>query len=176
MASSDRKNLKGFDGISHMSVLSDYAPLVKSRAMLFVNDSCELEDLIQEGNIGLLSATFKYDDSLSAFSTFARRCIDSAIIDYLRKNSKLSVIPQGMLVDIDDIEIPDSAASPEYEVAVKDEYNEMVNKARSVLSDFEFSVFSGLLRGDSHAEIAAQNGVELKAVRNAVQRIRTKLK
>jgi DNA-directed RNA polymerase specialized sigma24 family protein len=45
-----------------------------------------------------------------------------------------------------------------------------------VLSVFEYSVFSGLLRGDSQAEIAAQNGVELKAVRNAVQRIRTKLK
>lgn len=176
MASSDLKNKKGFDRFSHMTVLVDYAPLVKSRAMLFVNDSCELEDLIQEGNIGLLSAAFKYDESLSAFSTFARRCIDSAIIDYLRKNSKPSVIPQGMLVDIDDIDIPDNAASPEHEVAVKDEYNEMVNKAKSVLSGFEYSVFGGLVRGDSHAEIAAQIGVELKAVRNAVQRIRTKLK
>ncbi len=176
MASSDSKLTKGSDGFSHMTVLADYAPLVKSRAMLFVTDGCELEDLIQEGNIGLLSATFKYDDSLSAFSTFARRCIDSAIIDYLRKNSKLSVVPNGMLVDIDDFEIPDSSATPEYEVAVKDEYNEMVDKAKSVLSVFEYSVFSGLLRGDSHAEIAAQNGVELKAVRNAVQRIRAKLK
>ena len=176
MVSSDKKNTKGFDRFSRMTVLADYSPLVKSRALLFVNDSCELEDLIQEGNIGLLSATFKYDESLSAFSTFARRCIDSAIIDYLRKNSKLSVVPQGMIVDINDIEIPDNAASPEYEVAIKDEYNEMVNKAKSALSGFEYSVFCGLIRGDSHAEIAAQNGVELKSVRNAVQRIRIKLK
>lgn len=176
MASSEKKLDKSVNGFSHMTVLADYSSLVKSRAMLFSSDISELDDLIQEGNIGLLSATLKYDKSLSAFSTFARRCIDSAIIDYLRKNSKISVIPSRKLVDIDDIEIPDSSPDPEHTVAIKEEYSQMLNKAKLELSAFEYSVFGGLLRGDSHAEIAVQNGVEIKAVRNAVQRIRTKLK
>ena len=163
-------------GFSPMTVLSDYAPLVKSRALLFLCDGSELDDLIQEGNIGLLSATKKYDSSLSAFSTFARKCIDASIIDYLRKNQKISRVPSKLLVDINDIEIPDVSCDLEHLVSVKEEYGKIINKAKEVLSSFEHSVFNGLLRGDSHAEIAERESVEIKAIRNAVQRIRAKLK
>lgn len=179
MASSLNKCLKNTEGSSLMSVLADYAPLVKSRALFFMSEGVELEDLIQEGNIGLLSATYKFDESLSAFSTFARKCIDSAIIDYLRKNNRKSVIPTEKLVHPEDengFDIPDSSPNPEHEILVKEEYNEILEKAKTKLSELEYSVFGGLVRGDSHAEIAAQNGVEIKAVRNAVQRIRAKLK
>ncbi len=159
-----------------VTVLSNYAPLVKSRALLFSSDACEIDDLIQEGNIGLLSAISKYNSQLSAFSTFARRCIDAAIIDYLRKNQKASRIPSQLLVDITDNDVPDSSLTPEQSVAVKDEYTHLLDKAKLKLSNFEYSVFFGLFRGFSHAEIAEKNGVEIKAVRNAVQRIRAKLK
>ncbi len=177
MASSDNSSNDNRDcGFSPVTVLSDYAPLVKSRALLFSTDGCELDDLIQEGNIGLLLATVKYDSSRSAFSTFARKCIDASIIDCLRKNNKITRIPSQLLVDINDYEIPDSSHSPEHLVTVKEEYSQMLSKAKTSLSEFEYSVFGGLLRGDSHAEIAEKNGVEIKAVRNAVQRIRTKFK
>ncbi len=166
----------GNNSLSPMKVLSDYAPLVKSRAMYFVTYGFELDDLIQEGNIGLFTATLKYDSSLSAFSTFARKCIDAAIIDSLRRSQKLSKVPEKFLVDITEVDVPDTAPDIEHYVAVKEEYTQMLNKANSVLSDFEYSVFSGLLSGNSHAEIAEKNGVEIKAVRNAVQRIRSKLK
>ncbi len=159
-----------------VAILSDYAPLVKARALLFTSDICELEDLIQEGNIGLLSAASSYNNNLSAFSTFARRCIDASIIDYLRKNQKSSRVPQQLLVDINDFDIPDSSLNPEQTVAVKEEYSNMLSDAEVKLSGLEYSVFVGLLRGDSHAEIAEKNSVEIKAVRNAVQRIRAKLK
>ncbi len=177
MAYSDKKKSESVDNVAlSVTILSDYAPLVKSRALIFASDFCELDDLIQEGNIGLLSAVSSYKSDLSAFSTFARRCIDAAIIDYLRKNQKSSRIPSQLLVDIDDIDIPDSSPDPLHSVSVKEEYSQMLEKAENCLSDFEYSVFLGLLRGDSHAEIAEKNGVEIKAVRNAVQRIRVKLK
>ena len=41
---------------SVVTVLSDYALLVKSRALKYLNNYCELEDLIQEGNLGLIKA------------------------------------------------------------------------------------------------------------------------
>ena len=78
-------NINNSDKLTPLSVLVDYAPLVKSRALLFLSSGCELEDLIQEGSIGLYSASLTYNCELSAFGTFARRCIDSAIIDYLRR-------------------------------------------------------------------------------------------
>ncbi len=165
------------DGYSSLvKVLSEYAPLVKSRASSFCFDGCELDDLIQEGNIGLILAYFKYNSELSSFSTFARKCIDSAIIDYLRKNNRLTSVPKKLLVDISEIEVADSAPSPEHYVFVSDEYNNLVTKAETTLSKFEFSVFSDIINGFSVAEIADKNEVAVKSIRNAVNRIRAKLK
>ncbi len=159
-----------------VEILSEYAPLVKSRASYFSFDGCELEDLIQEGNIGLISAYLKHDDKLSSFSTFSRKCVDSAIIDYLRKNNKLSNIPKNMIVDIDGLEVADFSQSPEHYLLINDEYKSLIKKAKTQLSKFEFSVFSYTINGYSASEIANKLSVTIKSVRNAICRIRTKLK
>ena len=162
--------------LSPVEALTKYAPLVKSRAMSFIGPDLELDDIIQEGNIGLLTAALKYDGSIASFATFARRCIDSSIIDYLRKSRKISQIPNDLLVDISDIEVADSAPDPEYSVSKKDEYDLFLKKAGSVLSKFEYSVFSYMLHGLSAGEISERLNLDLKSGRNAVQRIRLKLK
>ena len=166
----------GNASLSVVGVVTEYAPLVKSRALSFLTLGCELDDLIQEGNIGLLSAAKKYDECLSSFPTFARRCIDAAIIDYLRKSSKLSRIPEAMLVDIADVQVADTALEPLHLVSVKDEYASMLKKAGSCLSKLEYSVFSDMLSGFSYDEISVRNRINLKSVNNAIRRIRVKLK
>jgi len=51
----------------------------------------ELNDMIQEGFIGLLKATDRYDPKKGAsFSTFASFYIDGAVKDYLRKQDPLT--------------------------------------------------------------------------------------
>ena len=162
--------------VSSVSALTGYASLVKSRALSFSACGCEVEDLVQEGNIGLLTAAATYNGELSSFSTFARRCIDAAIIDYLRKTHKMSDVPKSMLVDINGLEVADSAPDIEYSLLMKEEYALTVNKAGELLSDFEYSVFSDLIRGYSQKEISEKNGASVKSVQNAVQRIRAKLK
>ena len=166
----------GNDSSYVISLLTKYAPLVKSRALSFLRYGCELEDLIQEGNIGLLSAATKYKSELSAFTTFAKKCIDSSIIDYLRKNHKISSIPNELLVDLNEIDVADNSQSPEYSVSVKEEYRNLLEKASSVLSKFEYSVFSDMISGFSLKEIALRNNCDAKVIHNAVQRIRAKLK
>jgi RNA polymerase sporulation-specific sigma factor len=160
---------------SLLTVLSKYSPLVKSRAFAF-SSLGEMEDLIQEGNIGLLSAAANFNSNLSSFSTFARRCIDSAIIDYLRKTHKVSAVPEFMLVDIDGLELVSTVPDPEYSVSVKEEYTSMLKRAKISLSEFEYAVFSDLLHGFTQSETAERKNVSVKSVHNAVQRIRTKLK
>ncbi len=167
---------KGDTSLSVVRIVTEYAPLVKSRALSFLTSGCELDDLIQEGNIGLLSAAMKYDECLSSFPTFARRCIDAAIIDYLRKSSKLSHIPEAMLVDIADVQVADTSPEPLHLVSVKDEYAFMLQKADLCLSRLEFAVFSDMLSGFSYDEISVRNGISLKSVNNAIRRIRVKLK
>lgn len=161
---------------SVVTVLTEYAPLVKSRALKYLNNFCELDDLIQEGNIGLLTASLKYNSELSSFTTFARRCIDASIIDYLRRLNKLSQIPKDLLVDIGDVQVADSSSDPVQRLTVKDEYLKVVERARTVLSKGEFAVFSYILRGFSPAEIALRLESNLKSVNNTVFRIRAKLK
>ncbi len=161
---------------STVEILTKYAPLVKSRALKFLTNNGELDDLIQEGSIGLLSASRRYNGELSAFTTFARRCIDASIIDYLRKSSKLSCIPENMLVDISDVQVADFSVDPEHTVSVKDEYTLTLEKAKNNLSGLESVVFFDLLHGFSIEEIAERNAMNTKSVNNAIQRIRTKLK
>ncbi len=161
---------------SVVTILSEYAPLVKSRALKYLNNYCELDDLIQEGNIGLLTAASKYISGLSSFTTFAQRCIDASIIDYLRRLNKLSQIPKDLLVDIGDVQVVDFSADPEQTLTVKDEYLKVVERARLVLSKGEFAVFSYILRGFSSKEIALRLETGLKSVNNTVGRIRAKLK
>ncbi len=161
---------------SVVAVLSEYAPLVKSRALRYLNNYCELDDLIQEGNIGLLTASLKYKSELAGFNSFARRCIDAAIIDYLRRLNRLSEIPKEYQVDIVNFEVADSAPDPIEVLTVKDEYLKVVERAREVLSSREFAVFSYMLRGFYPKEIALRLETDVKSVNNTIGRIRAKLK
>ena len=166
----------GVQELSPVDVITEYASLVKSRVLRYMSSGCELDDLIQEGNIGLLGASHAYNSELSSFATFARRCIDASIIDYLRKSNKTSKIPDELLVDIGDVQVADSSPDMLYSLSVKEEYTKVVSKANSVLSDMELTVFSDLLHGYSYDEIAQRHGLSLKSVNNAVLRIRKKLK
>ena len=53
---------------------------------------------------------------------------------------------------------------------------EIADKIKTRLSDFERTVLAIYLRGGSYAQIAAQTGKSVKSIDNAVQRIRRKLK
>lgn len=159
-----------------VSILTDYAPLVRSRAQYFNCNDVELDDLMQEGFIGLLNASESFNGELSAFITYARKCIDSAIIDYLRRTHKISRIPENLLIDIDGVDVADLSPEPDYLVSVKDEFSSVLKRAEVELSAFEFAVFSGIIKGLSFEEISRVNGVGIKAVHNAVGRFRAKLK
>ena len=71
-----------------------YNPLVIDRATkLFPyckNYGVELNDLIQEGLVGLNDAITGYsDDKDACFYTYALRCINSRIISYITKSKRL---------------------------------------------------------------------------------------
>ena len=48
-----------------------------------------VEDIIQEGNIGLIYAARHYDESIGEFSTYATRCIRRFIIEAIERDSRL---------------------------------------------------------------------------------------
>lgn len=69
-------------------------PLVVSRAKRFNFENMNLEDLIQEGNVGLIKAVDKYDPEKNVkITTYATWWIDQAIRRGISNKSKLVRIP-----------------------------------------------------------------------------------
>ncbi len=155
------------------ALASRYAPLVRSRALFFFGGTGELDDLVQEAFIGLLSAieSFKPEVGVS-FGHFAGLCIDRALGNYVKskKHRELS----GCL-PLDDALVTVGFATEEL-AELRDEYLTVLAGAKKKLSDFEYSVFCHCAVGYKNSEIAELMKVEAKSVDNAVHRFRRKLR
>lgn len=72
----------------HSSLIEHYAPLVKRLACHMIArlpPSVELDDLVQNGMMGLLNAIDRYEDGMGAqFETYATQRIRGAMLDGLR--------------------------------------------------------------------------------------------
>jgi RNA polymerase sigma factor for flagellar operon FliA len=78
---------EGHLDIDHLVV--SYAPLVKRIAyqlMARLPASVDVEDLVQNGMIGLLEAINRYEEGMAQFETYAVQRIRGAMLDGLREN------------------------------------------------------------------------------------------
>ena len=79
---SKKKDLKSL----HI-LINSYEKLVVSNAIKFRNFGLPFGDLLQEGNIGILKAAYKFDININVrFSTYARWWIKSSIQEFVLKN------------------------------------------------------------------------------------------
>tara|TARA_R110002020_G_scaffold268819_3_gene484050 strand:+ start:8316 stop:9173 length:858 start_codon:yes stop_codon:yes gene_type:complete len=91
---SKNKELTGEALIARNELVSRNLRLVISIAKRYVRKGMELEDLIQEGNIGLMKAADKFDPSKGfKFSTYATWWIKQAITRSIADQSRLVRIP-----------------------------------------------------------------------------------
>lgn len=153
-----------------------YGWLVKACARPHVLVGGDSEDLIQEGMIGLLSAirTFRPDRDAS-FATYARVCIHNRIAMALRSANRDKHIPLNSALPL--FQLPQPAVGPgdpEDDLINREEREGRWKTIADQLSPFEQRVLRLYLKGLSYGEIAACVGKPLKAVDNAVQRIRRK--
>lgn len=148
-----------------------YLPLVKSRVLFYYGATEEFEDLMQEGTIGFLSALSDYDPSVGVpFGCFAKLCVDRALGHYGNSRTHRAAA--------DLVPIPEDISSHEgieAEVQVREEIRRVLQKAKTLLSETEYSVFCYRLSGYGNAEIAAIMAVSPKSVENAVRRYKKKL-
>ena len=145
------------------------------------------EDLIQEGMLGLLSAIRQYDPKQnSAFKTYAELCIKNRLLSAVKTDSRLKHNPLNDGVPLDSLlseesQIPLLAytelfrRTPEEQVLARENKMELQQSFKRCLSPMERNVLRLYLDGLSYQEIAEQTGKPIKAVDNAIQRIRRKL-
>ena len=145
------------------------------------------EDLIQEGMLGLLSAIRQYDPKQNAaFKTYAELCIKNRLLSAVKTDSRLKHNPLNDGLPLDSLlseesQIPLLAytelfrRTPEEQVLARENKMELQQSFKRCLSPMERNVLRLCLDGLSYQEIAEQTGKPIKAVDNAIQRIRRKL-
>jgi RNA polymerase sporulation-specific sigma factor len=155
-------------------LVSRYLPTVEIIANKI--SPAAFEDLRQEGLMALLKAIQSYRSGLKAsFSTYASVCIRNRMLSTLKKNSlsgaaDISEIPDDELSELTSLGVPEDI------VIESEETWELSEIVFSVLSETERRVFELYLAGMSYEMIGARLGMKVKAVDNAMQRARHKLK
>ena len=153
-----------------------YAKIVDKKASLYSDKSIEKDDLFQEGMLGLLSAIGHYNKEKNAgFRTFADRCIENRMKNAVKKASKSPNTDNS--VDLEKLdEAQGVEVSPEEIMISKESADNMGEKIRKNLSPLEAEIFGMFLSGYTYEKIAKRKSITLKAVDNALQRARRKLK
>lgn len=142
---------------------------------------CDFEDAQQEVLISFLNVVNTFDESKNVkFKTYANRCLDNSIKNYLNKIfTKKSIVDRSVLKLDDEIDVRSfitDKENPENIYEDKVLYNELLDKIQVELSEFEKNVLFYYLDGKSYSEISTLSNSTQKAVDNALQRVRRKLK
>ncbi len=179
--------VKSGDREAEETLLSRYSRLVRICARPLFLAGGDSEDLIQEGLMGLLSATREYDTASKVpFKAYAELCIRNRLYSAVKSAARLKHLPLNSGVPLDEIltdeSLPQSAGFSESgrriteeQVLAKEGEKELRSAITRYLSAFEQQVLELYLSGLSYAEMAQQTGKGEKSIDNAVQRIRRKL-
>ena len=175
------------DGRAEEILTDRYIPLVEVCAQPYFLPGGERADLTQEGMVGLLSAIRKYREEKNVpFRAYAELCIRRRIFSAIRYSSRHKHEPLNNGVSIEETRmdpprdtgtriIQDQRRVPEEQVLARERAQEFYGSFLRRLSSFEQEVLKMYLDGFSYQAMAEHTGREVKAVDNAVQRIRRKL-
>ncbi len=145
-----------------------YEPMIAKTARDLTLDVCEV---YSDACLSVRRAAASYDiGGKVTFGLYAKICVSRAMLDYAKKNRK---IVGNIDINIEDIAVSDGV---QRRLEREEERRVLDQQARTLLSDLEYEVFSGCMRGDKTAEIADRLGVSAKVVDNAKARMLKRLR
>ena len=164
------------DNTAAAVLISRFSRLVFIKSEIFANSETDSDDLHQEGMMSLLKAIEAFDPKKGVkFATFAEVCIVNRMRTLSRKTGKeLSLAER-----IDDNEAEDMLSveeTPESIYFYKEFFSELWKNICSVLSLTELNVLTLCVQGLSYKSTAEKLGMSEKAVDNAMQRARKKIR
>ena len=181
------KRIRVHDDDAMEYLLKKHSRIVKRETRTLYLIGAEMEDLAQEGMIGLFKAIRDYkEDSGAEFATFATICVRRQIRTAIKASTRQKHTPLNEYVSIyanedadgnpeDYFEAEPANANPENIMLAKERRLQLEDLIKATLSDYENCVLNLFLDGMSYAEIAGELGKTEKSINNALQRIRTKL-
>ena len=172
-------------------LIHKYRNFVRAKARSYFLIGADREDIIQEGMIGLYKAIrdFRNDkDERSSFRAFAELCVTRQIITAIKTATRQKHIPLNSYVSLNkpiydedsertllDVLSGACIADPEELVIGREEFIEIEEKLKEILSDFERRVLMSFLEEKSYQEIAVDLDRGVKSIDNALQRVKRKL-
>ncbi len=170
-------------------LLKQNKPLINQIARKYFLIGAEIDDLIQEGMIGLYRAIVTFDVSKDInFKSYAKVCIERAVFNAIKSANSKKNLPLNQSVSLslqDDSESDDDDdvvayitwddSDPESILINRENYSKLFEKATQNLSVFEKNVLKLYLDGLTYAEIAEKLNKSAKSVDNGLTRIKTKI-
>ncbi len=153
-----------------------FSPMMGALLSRFSRNGSAMADaeFVQEARIALYRAAHTYvPDGEVTFGLYARVCVRNALISCLRAQSK-----EPDLYSLDGLEdiFLSNGQEPVETLITAETVKEIYRKASAVLSAFERRVFDLYVQEASTEGMAKLLGKSEKSVRNAIHRVRTKLK
>ena len=188
---------KAGDEVSLTQLMDSYKPLVSKLARKYFLINSSLDDIIQEGMLGLFKAFRSYKIGAEAsFKTYATLCINRQIQTAIYANNRnknkplntyFSINNQGKILlsvkteEGEDDEdngffIPSNDLTPEESVLFREKLREINQQINKDLSLFEKKVLHFYVKGLNYVEIAKLLKKEPKSIDNALSRIKIKLR
>ncbi len=181
--------IKAGDKAALNFIMEKYRNFVYIKAKPFFMVGAEKDDIIQEGMIGLFKAIKGFDeDKEVTFKVFADLCIRRQIMTAVKASTRQKHMPLNSYLSLnktvfDDesdrevIEMLDVETVPDPldTITTHETYQKVEETMNKVLSDFELKVLNEYVNGASYVEIANKLDSHVKAVDNAVQRIKKKV-
>jgi len=170
------------DDAAYTRLLESYEPLIISivkNALSFLppgEGECA-EEFRQEADIKFYEAILSYntEQNNTSFGLYAKICLKNKMISLLRSYYARRRVAGG---DIPGENGSDTMTAPDpcELVAGEEEAKILLEKAESILSPLEKSIFSLYTDGKKPHEIASELSVTQKSVENAIYRIKKKLR
>ncbi|HAF16765.1 MAG: RNA polymerase sporulation sigma factor SigH [Syntrophomonadaceae bacterium] len=170
-------------------LINKYKNFVRAKARSYFLIGADREDIIQEGMIGLYKAIRDFrGDKLSSFRAFAELCITRQIITAIKTATRQKHIPLNSYVSLNkpiydedsdrtllDVISGTKVSDPEELIISQEEFDDIEDKMREILSPLEWKVLMSYLEGKSYQEMALELDRHVKSIDNALQRVKRKL-
>lgn len=184
-------------GLAYELLIDKYKHAAKIIARKYYIAGAENEDVIQEAMIGIFKAIRDFDERAGTkFSTFLQLCMENQVKTAINAanrqkhrllNESLSIFDEGReQADFDeDYKAPnkiyssllaDKDLSPEKLTMLKETIRDIESGDSEKLSNFEREVWVKMRQGMNYREIATALGRTPKAVDNAMQRLKKKIR
>lgn len=169
-------------------LIRQYKDVVRSKAHTYFIVGAQVEDVVQEGMIGLFKAIKSFNgEKKTTFRTYAEKCITRQILDAIKAANRKKHSPLNTSVSLnrplvresaktlEEVMVGQGSADPETLLLIKDLMDFVRVNEKKKFSSLEVRVWTEYMSGKSYAEISEALGRNPKSIYNAMDRIKKKI-